>query len=56
MAMADPETLVAKEARVPGLQVMGVFTRCGLLAALGWGGLTGILVITTKAWTTRPPQ
>jgi hypothetical protein len=56
MAMADPETLVAKEARVPGLQVMGVFTLCGLLAALGWGGLTGILVITTKAWTTRPPS
>jgi hypothetical protein len=33
-----------------------VFTLCGLLAALGWGGVTSILVVTAKAWTTKPPS
>jgi hypothetical protein len=35
---------------------MGVFTLCRLLAALGWGDVTSILVVTAKAWTTKPPS
>jgi hypothetical protein len=33
-----PEGQARKGARILGLQVMGVFTLCGLLATLGWGG------------------
>ncbi len=33
-----PEGQARKGARMLGLQVMGVFTLCGLLATLGWGG------------------
>jgi hypothetical protein len=37
------------------LQIMGVFTLCYFLATLGWGrGVTSILVITAKAWSTEP--
>jgi hypothetical protein len=35
---------------------LGVFTLCGLLAMLGWGGITSILVVTAKAWTTKLPS
>jgi hypothetical protein len=45
----EPESLTVKREGVPGLQIMGVFTLCGLLAPLGWGGLTSILVIMAKA-------
>jgi hypothetical protein len=40
------EKQVKKELRISGLKVMGVFTLCGLLASLGWGGVTSVLVIT----------
>ncbi len=52
----EPEGLTTKEDGIPGLQIMGVFTLCGLLAALSCGGVTSILVATAKAWTTKPPQ
>jgi hypothetical protein len=37
MTVIEPESLTVKREGVPGLQIMGVFTLCGLLAALGWG-------------------
>jgi hypothetical protein len=37
-----------------GLQIMGVFTLCGFLATLGWGGMTSVLVLTAKAWPAKP--
>jgi hypothetical protein len=33
---------------------MGMFTLCGVLTTLRWGGVTSLLIITTKAWTTKP--
>ncbi len=39
-----------------GLQMMGVFTLCNVLATLGWGGVTSILDILARAWTTKPPK
>jgi hypothetical protein len=36
------------------LQIMGVFTLCGFLATLGWGGMTSILVLTAKVWPMKP--
>jgi hypothetical protein len=33
------------------LQIMGVFTLCGLLATLGWGGMTGLIVLISKVWS-----
>jgi hypothetical protein len=56
VVMTAPEKLVAGEARIPGLQVMGVFTLFGVLAALVWGGVTSILVVTPRAWTIKPPS
>jgi hypothetical protein len=38
------------------LQMMGVFKLCDVLATLGWGGVTSILVISARAWTTKPPK
>jgi hypothetical protein len=35
---------------------MGVFTLCGLLAILGSGGITSILVIAAKMWATKAPS
>ncbi len=40
------EKQVKKELRISGLKVTGVFTLCGLIASLGWGGVTSVLVIT----------
>jgi hypothetical protein len=37
-----------------GLQIMGVFTLCGFLATLSWGGVTSVLVLTARAWPTKP--
>jgi hypothetical protein len=48
-----PEGQATRGSGILGLQVMGVFTLCGLLAALGWGGVTGSLVIASRAWTSR---
>ncbi len=42
--------LNAREGVAFGLQIMGVFTLCGLLATLGWGSMTGLLVLISKAW------
>jgi hypothetical protein len=56
MTVIEPESLTVKREGVPGLQIMGVFTLCRLLAALGWGGVTSILVNTAKAWTTKTPS
>jgi hypothetical protein len=56
VVMTAPEKLVAGEARILGLQVMGVFTLCGVLAALVWGGVTSILVVTARAWRKKPPS
>jgi hypothetical protein len=42
--------LNAREEIAFGLQIMGVFTLCGLLAILGWGGLTGLIIAISKAW------
>jgi hypothetical protein len=41
---------VKKESRISGFKVLGVFTLCGLLASLGWGGVISVLVITSKVW------
>ncbi len=30
--------------------IMGVFTLCRLLATLGWGGMTGLIVLISKVW------
>ncbi len=35
---SEPEELTARKDGKPGLQIMAVFTLCGLLAALGWAG------------------
>ncbi len=37
MTVNELESLTVKKEGVPGLQIMGVFTLYGLLAALGWG-------------------
>jgi hypothetical protein len=49
MMTTDAEELVTKEAGMPRLQIMGVFTLCGLLTVLSWGNVTSILVVTAKA-------
>jgi hypothetical protein len=54
--MIEPESLTTKQGGVSGLQGMGVFTLCGLLATLGWGGIASILVVAAKAWATKPPN
>ncbi len=46
--------LNAREGMISGLQIMGVFTLCGALATLSWGGVTSMLVMTAKAWATKP--
>jgi hypothetical protein len=51
-----PEKLAAEGAGILGLQVIGVFTLCGLLAALGWGGVTITLVIAARACSRKAPQ
>jgi hypothetical protein len=51
-----PEKLAVEGAGISGLQVMGVFALCGLLAALGWGGVTSTLIIAARACTTKPPS
>jgi hypothetical protein len=38
----------AREGEAFRLQIMGVFTLCGFLATLGWGGMTSVLVLTAK--------
>ncbi len=30
---------------------MGVLTLCRLLATLGWGGMTGLIVVISKVWS-----
>jgi hypothetical protein len=35
---------------------MGVFTLCGLLAILGWRGVTSSLVIASRTWVLRGPD
>jgi hypothetical protein len=45
--------LNAREGIAFGLQIMGVFTLCGLLATLGWGGMTGLIVVTSKIWPSK---
>jgi hypothetical protein len=52
-AVTAPEGLTTREAGITGLQVMGVFTLCGLLATLGWRGVTVPLIITSKAWRSK---
>jgi hypothetical protein len=32
---------------------MGVFTLCGLLATLGWGGMTDLIVLISKVWSVE---
>jgi hypothetical protein len=54
--LGEPRELATRKDVVFGLQMMGVFTLCGVLATLGWGGVTSILVITAKAWTTKPSK
>jgi hypothetical protein len=49
------EGQVKKESRISGLKVLGVFTLCGLLASLGWGGVISVLVITSKVWPAKEP-
>jgi hypothetical protein len=44
----------AREGVAFGLQIMGVFTLCGFLATLGWGGMTSVLVLTAKVWPVKP--
>jgi hypothetical protein len=56
MVAGEPENLTAKKEGVLGLQIMWVFNLCGLLAALGWGGVTSTLVVTARAWMTKPPS
>jgi hypothetical protein len=51
-----PEKLAAERAGILGLQVIGVFTLCSLLSALGWGGVTSTLIIAATACTTKPPS
>jgi hypothetical protein len=48
-----PEEQVKKDSRMSGPKVMGVFTLCGLLASLGWGGVTSTLVIASRTWSSR---
>jgi hypothetical protein len=38
-AMDESERLIMKRGEMSGLQVMGIFTLCGLLEILGWGGV-----------------
>jgi hypothetical protein len=45
--------LNAREGVAFRLQIMGVFMLCGLLATLGWGGMTGLIVLTSKVWPTE---
>lgn len=47
------ERVVERSVRVSGVKLMGVFTLCGVLATLGWGGVTSVLVPTTRAWPVR---
>jgi hypothetical protein len=50
-AVADKAgELNAREGIAFGLQIMGVFTLCGLLATLGWGGMTGLIMVISKVW------
>jgi hypothetical protein len=51
-----PERLAAEGAGISGMQFMGVFTLCSLLAALGWGGMTSTLITAARACTTKPPS
>jgi hypothetical protein len=46
------EQLEEKGVKVSGLKVVGVFTLCRVLAVLGWGGVTSVLVTTAKIWPT----
>jgi hypothetical protein len=45
--------LNAREGAAFRLQIMGVFTLCGLLATLGWGGMTGLIVVISKIWPSE---
>jgi hypothetical protein len=45
--------LNAREGIAFGLQIMGVFMLCGLLTTLGWGGMTGLIVVISKVWPTE---
>jgi hypothetical protein len=38
LAVTAPESQAIREVEISGLRVMGLFTLCGLLATLGWGG------------------
>jgi hypothetical protein len=42
-----------KKEGISGLKVMGVFTRCGVLITLGWGGVTSALVSVFEASSGR---
>ncbi len=44
----------AREGVAFGLQIMGVFTLCRFLATLGWGGMSGLLVLIAKVWPVKP--
>jgi hypothetical protein len=54
--MGKSEGLTMNRGEIARLQVMGIFTLCGLLVTLGWGRVTSMLVISAKAWTTKPPK
>jgi hypothetical protein len=49
MMIAALEKLAAGEAGISGLHISGVFTHCGLLAALGWGGVISSLIMAARA-------
>jgi hypothetical protein len=51
-----PEGRAMRVSRISGLQVMGVFTLCGLLTALDWGGVTGSLIIGSRSCDVKEVQ
>ncbi len=51
-----PREVSCRRGRNIGVAGHGVFTLCGLLAALGWGGVTITLVIAARACTAKPPS
>jgi hypothetical protein len=56
MMATEPEGLTTKEDGIPGLQIMGVFTLCGLLVAPGWGGCDQHPGCHSKGVDTKTPQ
>jgi hypothetical protein len=53
MVMDKTGELNAREGIAFGLQIIGVFTLCGILATLGLGGMTGLIVVICKVWPSE---